>query len=372
MAVYLRGSCKRKHRHSGQCKTWYYNFMIRRVRYKKAIPEARTQLDAEQAETIERHKVYEGRYGCASGEMDFSKFVNEVYLAWARTNKRSWQDDERTARVLCLFFAAKSFNQISPLLIEKFKRERRETKIKFKKQDDRPRRPASINRELEVLSKIFTLAIDAGVTNTNPCRKVKKLLVNNQRTRYLSVAEEKKLMAQLEGRREHLRAIVIVALYTGLRRGELFNLRKEDVDFDLDVIHVRQSKSGQSRLVPMEPVVRETLLALRDRRSELFFASPATGKRFNTIKTGFTSACSDAEIVNFHFHDLRHTFGTRLADAGVDVVKIKELMGHSTIVTTMRYMHASDEGKRAAVDRLSRFHAPVCSKIVPNEKRQAG
>jgi integrase len=79
-------------------------------------------------------------------------------------------------------------------------------------------------------------------------------------------------------------------------------------------------------------------------------------------------------LTNFTFHDLRHTFGTRLADAGVDVVKIKELMGHSSIVTTMRYIHATDQGKRAAITVLAEYRRERKKprhKSVAKEERQA-
>ena len=88
----------------------------------------------------------------------------------------------------------------------------------------------------------------------------------------------------------------------------------------------------------------------------------------------FSTACRQAGITDFRFHDLRHTFGTRLADAGVDVVKIKELMGHASIVTTMRYIHATDQGKRGAIVVLSEYRQrhqfTDCLKSVAKEKRQ--
>ena len=77
------------------------------------------------------------------------------------------------------------------------------------------------------------------------------------------------------------------------------------------------------------------------------------------------------EFSDFTFHDLRHTFGTRLADAGVDVVKIKELMGHASIVTTMRYIHATDQGKRGAIVVLSEYRQQHCRKFVTSEPRQS-
>jgi integrase len=107
----------------------------------------------------------------------------------------------------------------------------------------------------------------------------------------------------------------------------------------------------------MEPIVRQALLNLHANAGEAdyVFTNPDTGTRYNDIKKAFTVAWRQAAITHFTFHDLRHTFGTRLADAGVDVVKIKELMGHASIVTTLRYIHAPDRGKRGAIVVLSEY-----------------
>jgi integrase len=98
--------------------------------------------------------------------------------------------------------------------------------------------------------------------------------------------------------------------------------------------------------------------------------NPDTGTRYTDVKKFFSAACRNAGITDFRFHDLRHTFGTRLADAGVDVVKIKELKGHASIVTTMRYIHATDQGKRGAIVVLSEYRQRHCRKFVAKEKRQ--
>jgi len=123
----------------------------------------------------------------------------------------------------------------------------------------------------------------------------------------------------------------------------------------------------------MEPIVRAALLSLRETSgdAEYVFVNPDTGTRYTDVKKSFSAACRKASIADFRFHDLRHTFGTRLADAGVDVVKIKELMGHASIVTTMRYIHATDQGKRGAIVVLSEYRQKHCRKFVTNEKRQS-
>ena len=184
------------------------------------------------------------------------------------------------------------------------------------------------------------------------------------------------MFAEMTGEREYLRALVTAAIYAGPRRGELLKLRWTNVDFDLNTITFKETKTNKDRTVPMEPIVRTALLELRERAgdAEYVFVNPDTGTRYTDVKKSFSAACRNAGITDFRFHDLRHTFGTRLADAGVDVVKIKELMGHASIVTTMRYIHATDQGKRGAIVVLSeyrqRHQRTDCRKFVAKEKRQ--
>ena len=223
-------------------------------------------------------------------------------------------------------------------MVEEFKVKRMKTITRY----GRPRKPASVNRELAILSGIFTMAVDYEEIAQNPCRKVESLPENNQRTRHLSFDEEDRLFVALTGDRQHLRTLVTVAIYSGPRRGELLKLRWSNVDFELNTINFTETKTNKDRSVPMDSIVQESLLGLRDQAgdAEYVFTNPDTETRYTDIKKSFSAACREAGITNFTFHDLRHTFGTRLADAGVDVVKIKELMGHASIVTTMRYIHA--------------------------------
>jgi len=347
---------------------YYYDFMIRRQRYRGALPEARTKAQAERAETKIKTMVYERKYGKVSASIPFAEFVHSVYLPWAKANKRSWGDDERHAKVYCRHFGNKSLSEIDYQMIQEFKVER----MKSITRHGRVRKPASVNRELAILSGIFRMAVDYDEITDNPCRKVQKLPENNQRTRHLSFEEEDRLFAKLTGNREYLRSIVTVAIYAGPRRGELLKLRWSDVDFALNTINFKQTKTNKDRSVPMEPIVRTVLSELHEVAGDLeyVFVNPDTGTRYTEVKRAFASACREAGISDFTFHDLRHTFGTRLADAGVDVVKIKELMGHASIVTTMRYIRATDQGKRGAITVLSEYRERHCRKFVTSEQRE--
>jgi integrase len=170
----------------------------------------------------------------------------------------------------------------------------------------------------------------------------------------------------MTGEREYLRPLVTVAIYAGPRRGELLKLRWANVDFDLNTITFKETNTNKDRSVPMEPIVRTALLELREKASdaEYVFVNPDTGTRYTDVKKSFSAACREANITDFRFHDLRHTFGTRLADPGVDVVKIKELMGHASIVTTMRYIHATDQGSVERSQCCQSIDSGIYSQIV--------
>lgn len=209
-----------------------------------------------------------------------------------------------------------------------------------------------VNRELMALSRILTLAMNDGFILENPFRRVRSLRVDNGRICYLSADEEKRLLAALEGQ-QHTQRIVILALNTGMRRGEIFNLKWDDVDFAREAINVRQTKTGKDRVIPMNDRVREMLEMIRQESvSEYVFTSPKTGGRLTHVNRSFKSACKAVGLTDFRFHDLRHSAGTRLADAGVNVVVIAEILGHSSLTMTKRYTHATDAAKREAVQKL--------------------
>lgn len=333
MSVYKRGA------------KWYYDFGNHK--YRGVITEARTKHEAQQAEVAKMREVFEGTYGAKQmGTQLLSQFVEDTYLPWAKTNKRTWRNDEYITALWCERFRGKTLREISPLVIEKHKRERANSTTKR----GTTRSASSVNYELAVLSRIFTLAIDVEAAATNPCRKVRKLRVNNRRERYLSDDEETALMNQLTGRRKHLRPIVQLALGTGMRRGELLRLTWPNVDFARGVIHVKQTKTDRDRQVPMSRQVREVLLTLRKSRKGDFVIHTRKGKPILEVKRAFRAACDDAGIVNFHFHDLRHTFATRLGDAGHSSRTIAALLGHANTVMTDRYTHATDSALKAAVE----------------------
>ncbi len=352
-----------RNRGIGKKKRWYYDFMIRGVRYKGAVPEARTKEDAEKAENKIKKDAYDGKYGKFSGNFSFTEFAKKTYLDWAKLNKRWWYTDSLIVETLCLFFDKKTFQEITPSLIEKFKRQRRTSSTRNKKS----RAAATVNRELAVLSKILSLAIDDEIIETNPCSRVKRFRLSNERTRYLTHEEEAQLMNALK-EYPFLGNIVTMAIYTGFRRGEIFRLKWTDVDFNLRIVRAID-KNGEEKAIPMANKLLKMLQSL-PKDNELVFPSPRTQKQLTDVKKGFKKARETAGIKNLHFHDLRHTTATRLAENGNDIVTIAEILGHKDLRMTKRYTHATSKSKRRAIDSLD--NTPIdCPKFVPNENRQA-
>src|SRR5215216_4208307 len=149
--------------------------------------------------------------------------------------------------------------EITPMIIEQFK----QLRLKSKTLHKRERSPATVNRELQVLSKVFSMAYDNGLVETNPMRRVHKLREAPARERYLTDEEQIRLFAVLVGRRAHLRPIVVVALQTGMRQGEILGLKWEHVDFVRNTIYVAHTKTGKPRRIPMSNPVEVELRSLR-------------------------------------------------------------------------------------------------------------
>jgi integrase len=352
----------RKRKDTGK---WVCDFYYNGERIIKTLKFARTKKEAEQAEAVLMNEVFKQAYGFdEKPDKRFEDFVIEVFLPYSEANKKSFYSDVLICRVLVEKFKGKTLRQITPPIIENFKQEFLSKPTKH----DGKRSPTTVNNHLSVLSKIFSLAVDSELVETNPCFRVRKFQINNQRLRVLSGDEEVQLFAALDGN-ELVKQIITVALHTGMRRGEIFNLKWFDVDFTRAFIQVRESKSNKKRLIPINTTIK-TLLGNLKRRNEYIFPSPKTGGKLNDIKRSFRKALKEAEIEDFRFHDLRHTAATRMADAGADAFTLMRILGHSDIKMTSRYTHATDIALRRAVENLDE-NSDFSNVLVTKNKRQA-
>ncbi len=165
---------------------------------------------------------------------------------------------------------------------------------------------------------------------------------------------------------------LLLPLHTGMRRGEIFNLKWFDLDFDRGLIQVRKSKTKLNRVVPMNARMREVLDQQR-RSSEFVFTSLKTGGRLIDVKKAFNSARLEAGIPDFQLRDLRHSCATRLSDRGEELVTVAEILGHTDIRMTKRYSHGMQERKREALEKLVSFPPRQRdAKNLKKKKRQGG
>lgn len=327
------------------------DFRYNGERIARTLPFARTQKEAEQAEAVIMADVFRQAYGFDTKSPLFAEFVADVFLPYSKANKKSHRCDVLACAVLGKFFKNKTLKQITTTEIERFKQEYLATPVVYGPEGDkkeRPRKPATVNNHLRILSKILSMAVDAGELTANPSRRVKVLQVNNQRTRVVSSAEEKALLSEID---DHAKPIVIFALHTGLRRGELFNLKWDDIDFERRTLLVQESKSGKKRYVPLN-VTAMNLLKTLDMGTDYVFPSPVTGGQRKEIKRTFGRAKRETKIDNLRFHDLRHTAATRMAENGADAFTLCAIFGWSDVRMALRYTHATSNAMRLAVEGI--------------------
>ena len=215
---------------------------------------------------------------------------------------------------------------------------------------------ASINRRLACLKHMLTKAAEWDLISRDTLgrlRRVKLGKENNRRTRFLSLEECKALV---DAAAPHLKPVLIFALNTGCRKGEILGLTWDRVDLKHGFIYLDKTKSGEPREVPINNTLRQTLqVIIRRIDSPFVFVNPETGGRYADLKRPFAAACQKAKIQDFRFHDLRHTFASHLVMAGVSLTTVSRLLGHASLTMTLRYSHLAPKHLQQAVDVWDRL-----------------
>jgi len=270
--------------------------------------------------------------------LDYCKNKSRINIEW---NKSGIYQDGRMKQLLP-FFGDKLLGEITPRDIESYKSLRKE------KVSNR-----TINMELATLSHFFNKAITWGKAVKNPVDDIEKLPVPKGRLVFFSEDEITNLYKNCS---EHILPIVKLAISTGMRRGELLNIKWKDIDFDNGFLYIMKSKNGKSRTIPICDAAREALaLVKRHPTSEYIFCNEK-GKKYIRVTKGYNNALKKAGLKigrkddGFVFHSLRHTFASHLIMKGVDLVTVKELLGHSSLEATMIYVHISLKHKTMAIE----------------------
>jgi integrase len=360
--------------------TYYLEF--KRGRRIRIGPSSLPADDARAIATEHLSAVYKGKdpakvQNQAKG-LTFLGFIEAEYEPWAKQHLRTYAKTIQRLKSNCERFSAKALHEITPQEYERWRSKRLAA----------GKARSTANRDLDDLRSVLSKAEQWGFVEVNPLAKVKKLKVDTKGSvRFLTDEEEVRLTKQLDEREEkmrskrdranewrevrdysalpslrertyadHLKPMVIVSLNTGIRQGELFDLMWADVDLRRRSLTIRgeKSKNLQTRHIPLN---ERAWTALRDWHSQAdekkgrVFSSSG-GDRFDNVKSAWKSLLADSEIERFRWHDMRHTFASRLVMKGVDLNTVRELMGHADYQMTLRYSHLAPEHKANAVAKL--------------------
>ena len=334
--------------------TWYIGYYYNGKRIRKAIGPLKKEAQAALGKI--KAEIREGRHFEKKHipQTTMEELI-EKYMEWAKPKKSFASSHAIYVRPVEEHFRGKILSEITEYDVESFRAIRIDTPTRF----GRKRSASTLNHELTMVKQLFNKAIAWGLAGKNPAARVKKLAEPRGRTRFLSVEEAKRL---LDAASRHLRPILICALETGMRRGEILSLRWSDIDMRNGTIYVGETKNGEPRHVPMSNRLRATLAVLPRRLGTdyVFSGEPTigkTGKPFIAVRTSFKNACRKAGITGFRFHDLRHTAASHMTMAGVPLKTIGEILGHRTATMTERYSHLTPEHKKQAVETLPDWQA---------------
>ena len=313
---------------------WYIRYAadgeIRRER-------AGTRTQARNLLAVRRVEVMEGRLPARRPKpVTLKRFLEETYLPSIEGTHRDYPEIKLRAAKWVEELGRKRLAAITPADIEKYR-------SKLLKAG---RAPATCNRYLALIRRILTVALENDLIDRNPASKVKAQKENNARDRFLSEEEEKRLfedLSALEG------AHISLALHTGLRREEQFGLRQTQIDWGARRLTIPRSKHGEKRYVLLN---KSAYWALRELERQGWLDAHPRMNGPNFVRRRFKPALERAGIKNLRWHDLRHTFGSRLAQRGCNPQTIRELMGHKSIEMTYRYMHLAPGGLHDAVNLL--------------------
>lgn len=339
MAVYSR----KKKLKSGKHRTYYFYKFDYKGQTIQGVPLVHTRKDAKRAEAEARMQALRG---LARKVPTMADFLAQIYWPYARAHKISVARETEVLRDFLAQFPHWRLDEFKAAQIREFLDHRAGLPLK----GGRVRAKDTINRELSILSSVFSLAITEEWVSENPCTRVKRHKKPPARLLYWTEAEEARVMPYLTNERGHLRAMVTVALYTGMRREEFLSLKVEHCDFENQVIHVYAPKTRTIRYIGMEPNVAEELRALcrGKENAEFVFVNARTGRRFRDPKNGVKKAAALAGVKVIDWHGLRHTRGTRLALRGMNAFQIAAELGHNDVRTSQIYIHLAEAGKRAA------------------------
>ncbi|WP_395600696.1 tyrosine-type recombinase/integrase [Pseudomonas sp. B19125] len=334
-----------------------------------------TQYLAEARAHGEPLAVTQGRRGATLPSL--RDFIEDTYMPWFKAHHKGHEKTQHTLS-----------NNFAPIMAQRLDaitgRDLEQIRTGWMQAGNKA---STVNRKMGSISGVFSRAVEWEYIDTHPLAKLKQLKVDSKGViRYLAADETKRLRDTLDARQDemrveresantwrtdrhreplpsllqlpftdHLKPMVLVSLNTGMRRGELFDLKWSAVNFDTKTITVAgaTTKTSDTRHIPMNKETIGVLEAWKEQVSKSPYVFPGQGGgRFEDVKSAWLKLLERAQIDGFRWHDMRHDFASRLVMAGVPLNTVRDLLGHADIKMTLRYAHLAPGTKAAAVELI--------------------
>jgi len=342
-------------------KTYYLRYSDSRGRQRQCKLADAADVNLEQARTLAdkyRTKIAMGEDPVEQKRVvratpTLSAFVEDNYLPYIKSYKRSWETDLSVLN-----------NHILPTFGKKYmdEIERREV-VTFAAKLIGSHKPASVNRIVVVLRFIYSLALrwDTPGVRGNPCTGVKGYEENNKRERYLTEDETKRLIEAVQhSENPSLKFIIVMLILTGARKGEVLTARWNQFNLEQRLWRIPLPKSGKARHIPINDGLMELLRVLPHfEYTDYLFVNPQTRRPFRTFFNAWDQARKKAGLPDVRVHDIRHSYASYLINNGRSLYEVQRLLGHSQIKTTQRYAHLSPETLLDASNTLSKAIDPL-------------
>jgi len=324
----------------------FIQFDFQKQTHKQYLPKGMSRTDAKTIEAKMRSDLMFRSYGITRNDVLFEDFVLDTFLPYCEQNLA--RDNYKKADYICTdalaFLKGRTLRSIKPADIELFKSYRMALKTMHK----RARKPATISRELAVLSKLFSLAQKNELCDYNPVGRVDRPKFDNVQDKVLRREDEARFLNAFDEEQGQMaKDICVLVLNTGLRQKDVLGLS----DFHLSGGTIRLVQSKTTRIVQLPLNSTASDIIAKYSGKGLLFPSPKTGKPMIYIRTSIAGACRRAEIAPITIRDLRRTFATRLAEDGADALTVAMLLGHADLRMVHRYAR-SVETMRIAVEKL--------------------
>lgn len=314
-----------------------------------------------------------------SQTLSLKAFIENEYRSWVMTHRKTGV--KTIARIRGCFyknFADRKLAEITAINVEQWRTQKITLGIATE----------TINRDIATFKAALSKAVEWGFIESHPLAKLKLFKTDTSaKIRYLNHNEEISLRRSIDFREErikleranynnwrkkrnypllpdlsslhfvdYIKPMILISLNTGLRQGELFNMKWCDINFDRQILTISGdiAKNGKTRHIPLNDeafITLEKWYELTSKQSFIF--QNLEGNKFNNVRKAWLNLLKTANIENFRWHDMRHHFASCLVMAGVDLNTVRELLGHSDIKMTLRYAHLAPEHKAAAVAKLS-------------------